>query len=98
MDVQVIEFLNMVSKMTGPDKEIHIISGYRSPEYNQLLLSEGRHVAKNSMHLKGKAIDFNVPSLDLAALRQTALGLRYGGVGYYPGDFVHIDSGRFRTW
>ncbi len=98
MDVGVIEFLNMVSNMTGPDKEIHIISGYRSPEYNQLLIKQGRHVARNSMHMKGKAIDFNIPSLDLAVLRKTALSLRYGGVGYYPGDFVHLDSGRFRTW
>jgi uncharacterized protein YcbK (DUF882 family) len=98
MDVHVIEFLNTVTKMTAPNKEIHIISGYRSPEYNELLRREGRHVAKHSMHLKGKAIDFCIPRYDLAVLRRTAVGLRYGGVGYYPGDFVHIDSGRFRTW
>ena len=98
MDVRVIEFLNTVSKMAGPHNEIHIISGYRSPEYNQLLRREGHHVARNSMHLKGRAIDFNIPRVELAVLRRTALSLRYGGVGYYPGDFVHLDSGRFRTW
>jgi uncharacterized protein YcbK (DUF882 family) len=98
MDVKVIEFLNMVDKQLGGNNDIHVISGFRSHEYNQLLLKKGRNVAGNSLHIQGKAIDISIPRVDLALLRHTALNLRYGGVGYYPRDFVHLDSGRFRTW
>lgn len=99
MDIRVIEHLNLVDKKLGGGNEFHIISGYRSPEYNGLLRREGHHVARHSLHMKGKAIDIAVPGVGLDKLRRTALNLRYGGVGYYPGPgFVHIDSGGFRTW
>ena len=98
MDVNVIEFLNLVDKQLGGNNDIHVISGFRSHEYNKLLIENGRHVARNSLHIQGKAIDISIPKVDLALLRNTALNLKYGGVGYYPGDFVHLDSGRFRTW
>lgn len=99
MDVRVIEYLNIVDKKLGGGNEFHIISGYRSPQYNSLLSSEGHHVAKHSLHLKGKAIDISIPGVGLDQLRRTALNLRYGGVGYYPGaGFVHLDSGAFRSW
>lgn len=99
MDIRVIEFLNLVDKKLGGNKEIHIISGFRSYEYNQMLIERGRSVVRNSLHLMGKAIDINIPHVDLALLRRTALSLRYGGVGYYRSpNFVHLDSGRFRAW
>jgi len=98
MDVSVIEFLNMVDKKLGGNNDIHVISGFRSHEYNQLLIQKGRHVVRNSLHIQGKAIDINMPGVDLVLLKNTALALRCGGVGYYPQDFVHLDSGRFRTW
>lgn len=99
MDKRVIEFINKVDKQFGGGNEIHIISGFRSPEYNNLLIQEGRNVAKNSLHLLGKAIDIQFPNIPLNDVRQAALNLRLGGVGYYPDSgFVHIDSGRFRSW
>lgn len=99
MDIRVIEYLNQVDKELGGDNEIHIISGYRSPAYNSLLRREGRHVAKNSFHMKARAIDIAFPHVGLEKVRRSALQLRCGGVGYYPGaGFVHIDSGIFRTW
>jgi len=99
MDTDVIEFVNLVDKRCGGSNEIHIISGYRSPEYNKLLINEGRHVVKNSLHLAGKAIDIRICGVDLRKLRDEALNLKLGGVGYYKeSDFVHLDSGRFRTW
>jgi uncharacterized protein YcbK (DUF882 family) len=99
MDVRVIEYLNRVDKELGGDNEIHIISGYRSPAYNGLLRREGRHVAKNSLHMKGRAIDIAIPHVGLDKVRRAALNLRCGGVGYYPGaGFVHVDSGAFRAW
>ncbi len=99
MDIRVIEHLNLVDKQLGGGNEFHIISGYRSPQYNGLLRKEGHHVARHSLHMKGKAIDIVIPGVGLDKLRHTALNLRYGGVGYYPGSgFVHLDSGSFRTW
>ena len=99
MDKRVIEFINTVDKQLGGGNEIHIISGFRSPEYNNLLIREGRNVVKNSLHLQGKAIDIHFPQIPLNKVRQAALKLRYGGVGYYPkSGFVHLDSGRFRFW
>jgi len=99
MDVRVIDFVNAVDKRLGGGHEIHIISGYRSPEYNNLLISEGRDVARRSLHLSGKAIDIRIPHVGLDILRKTALSLGYGGVGFYPrSGFVHLDSGRVRTW
>lgn len=99
MDVDAIEYLNLVDKRLGGRNEIHIISGYRSPSYNSRLLHSGQHVVKHSLHLLGKAIDIAIPGIDLNTVRRTAVALRLGGVGYYPGDgFVHIDSGTFRTW
>lgn len=99
MDTNAIEFVNLTDKRLGGNNEIHIISGYRSPEYNQLLIREGRHVVQNSLHLKGKAIDIRIPHVDLSKVRDVALDLKLGGVGYYrQSDFVHLDSGRFRTW
>lgn len=99
IDINVIEFVNLTDKQLGGNNEIHIISGYRSPQYNELLMNEGRHVVKNSLHLVGKAMDIRMPRVALSRLRDVALDLRLGGVGYYgQSDFVHLDCGRFRTW
>jgi uncharacterized protein YcbK (DUF882 family) len=89
----------MVDQKLGGNRDFHVISGYRSPAYNERLRQEGRGVAKRSLHLEGKAIDVRVPGVKLNSLRRAALSLQYGGVGYYPRtEFVHLDSGQFRTW
>ncbi len=76
-----------------------VISGYRSPRTNALLHTESAEVAVHSLHMEGKAIDMRLPDVGLASLRNAALGLGLGGVGYYPtSDFVHADVGRVRTW
>lgn len=76
-----------------------VVSGYRSPETNEMLRAQGRAVAQRSMHTEGKAIDVSLPGLDLAHARDVALALEAGGVGHYtnPG-FLHIDVGKVRTW
>jgi uncharacterized protein YcbK (DUF882 family) len=99
MDVNTIEYLNLVDKKLGGGNEIHVISGYRSPSYNSLLRHNSRAVAKHSLHLSGRALDIAIPGIELDKVRHSAVALRLGGVGYYPGaGFVHIDSGTFRTW
>jgi uncharacterized protein YcbK (DUF882 family) len=86
------------NKATGP---IHIVSAYRSPTTNETLRSRSRRVAKTSQHMRGKAIDFFIPSIDMRNVRVTGLKLQRGGVGWYPNSaskFVHLDTGSVRHW
>lgn len=99
MDVCTLEYLNLLDKQLGGGHEIHVISGYRSPKYNELLIRKGHRVARHSLHLSGRAIDIAFPAVGLGEVRRAALDLRRGGVGFYPGDgFIHLDSGGVRTW
>jgi uncharacterized protein YcbK (DUF882 family) len=99
IDVRVLEHVNLVQKKLGCRGEIHVISGFRSPEYNAMLVRRDRRVAKNSLHMQGQAIDLLIPGVHPTTLRQAALELRYGGVGYYTrSSYVHLDSGPFRSW
>ena len=99
MDPRVIEHINLVQKTLGGDGEIHVISGYRSPEYNAMLAKRSRRVARHSLHVEGQAVDFFIPGVQPRVIRQIALKLQYGGVGYYPrADFIHLDCGPFRSW
>jgi uncharacterized protein YcbK (DUF882 family) len=99
MDVRVIEHVNLVQKMLGGDREIQVVSGFRSPEYNARLVRSGRRAARHSLHMEGRAIDLRIADVHPKVIRQTALELAYGGVGYYPrSKFVHLDSGPFRHW
>lgn len=99
MDKAVIEYLNAIDKACGATNEIQIISGYRSPRYNELLRRRSEGVAKHSMHLVGRAVDVRIGGVELDRLRRAALQLRAGGIGFYPrSNFVHLDSGRFRAW
>jgi uncharacterized protein YcbK (DUF882 family) len=76
-----------------------IISGYRSPQTNAMLRRASTGVAEGSLHTTGRAIDVRLVGTPTARLRDAAIALGHGGVGYYPGsDFVHLDTGRVRTW
>jgi len=78
---------------------VHIISGYRSPATNQVLRKHSNSVAKTSLHMRGKALDFRLPGTDTAVLENTAKAMKRGGVGYYKkSDFIQIDTGRVRSW
>lgn len=99
IDLRVIEFLRAVDKRLGGDHEIHVISGFRSAAYNAWLIRHKSGVSPHSLHLVGRAIDVRFPALSLAEVRRTALDLGGGGVGYYPASgFIHLDSGRVRSW
>lgn len=99
MDVAVIEFLAEVGRRLGGGHEIHVVSGFRSRQYNDWLIRCGHGVARSSLHLVGRAVDVRFPGVPLADVRRTALELALGGVGYYPQPgFVHLDSGRVRSW
>ncbi|MDH5298222.1 MAG: DUF882 domain-containing protein [Desulfobulbaceae bacterium] len=99
IDIRTVEYLNQVHQRLDGEHEIHVISAYRSPEYNALLRRQGQGVAKHSLHLEGRALDIRIPGVNLSTLHRVALNLKMGGVGYYPETgFIHLDSGSFRTW
>ena len=99
IDVRMLEHVNLVHKAVNGVGEIHVISGYRSPEYNAQLVKRSRRVAQHSLHIQGQALDFYIPGSETRELRHAALKLQYGGVGFYPrSKFIHLDCGPFRTW
>ncbi len=102
IDPELLDLLFELNGLLGTDQPFHVISGYRSPETNSMLRERGGSgsgVATHSLHMDGKAIDIRVPGITLAHLRDSATSLRLGGVGFYPGsNFVHVDTGRVRSW
>ncbi|MGR6839902.1 DUF882 domain-containing protein [Aliivibrio wodanis] len=99
MDTGLFDQLSAIQKIIGCDTQVQIISGYRSPATNEMLSAKSGGVAKKSLHMLGKAMDFRLEGVPLAEVRKAALSLKAGGVGYYPGsNFVHIDTGRVRFW
>ncbi len=99
IDPDLLDLLYDIRKSLGSDSMYEVISAYRSPETNEMLRSGGSGVARNSQHLLGKAIDVRLEGTDLASLRDTAIAMQRGGVGYYEAsNFVHIDTGRVRRW
>ena len=81
--------------------EINVICGYRTPGSNEFLRTRNPHtgVAQHSLHMQAEAIDIRLPGIPTSELRDAALRLHRGGVGYYrSSDFVHVDVGRVRHW
>ncbi|HXQ13776.1 MAG TPA: DUF882 domain-containing protein [Caulobacteraceae bacterium] len=103
-DVHVIEprlldLLTVLAASLETKSAFGVISGYRSPQTNAMLHEQSGQVASGSLHMQGQAIDIRLPGVDSATVRDAALKLAIGGVGYYPtSDFVHVDVGRVRRW
>jgi uncharacterized protein YcbK (DUF882 family) len=99
IDPKLLDLLHAIQDATASQGTYEVISAYRSPTTNDMLRRRGRGVAKKSLHMQGAAIDVRLTDLETARLRDAALGLKRGGVGYYPkSDFVHVDTGRVRRW
>ena len=100
LDRRVFDLLHDLTAAVGrPGAEIDIICGYRTPWSNDFLRRTTQGVASHSLHIQGEAIDIRMPGVPISKLRDVALTLHRGGVGYYPGSrFVHVDVGRVRRW
>ena len=100
MDPKLFDQLHDLAQACGVPADYEIISGYRAPESNaKMAAREGSGVAKKSLHMQGRAIDVRLRKCATTRLRDLALEAKKGGVGYYPtSDFVHVDTGSFRTW
>ena len=99
IDVALLDNLYALFTTFDERGNFEVISGYRSPGTNAMLVETTSGVAPGSLHVVGMAIDIRVPGRRLAVVRDTAKALRAGGVGYYPDSgFVHVDVGRVRYW
>jgi uncharacterized protein YcbK (DUF882 family) len=99
MNAGILDVLGMLrDRLNTPDPFL-VLCGYRSPTTNWKMYLRREGVAKNSYHIRGMAIDLRSEARSLQEVRNAALSLSCGGVGYYPrSDFVHVDCGPVRRW
>lgn len=99
IDPHLVDLLYALRRRLGTAEPVHIVSGYRSPATNSMLRRNSRGVAKNSLHMRGMAIDLRIPGQGARTLARLGKEIGGGGVGYYPrANFVHFDVGRPRYW
>jgi uncharacterized protein YcbK (DUF882 family) len=99
MNAGVLDLLGMLRDRLDTRDPFLVVCGYRSPTTNRRLYLEGVGVAKHSYHIKGMAVDLRSEGRSTEQIRDAALSLGGGGVGYYPrSDFVHVDCGPVRQW
>lgn len=99
IDPGLLDYLAEIAHTVGTDPAFSVISGYRSPQTNAQLHEKSPGVAQHSLHMEGRAIDVRLTGIDCASLASRSEALQRGGVGYYrASDFVHLDTGKFRTW
>ena len=101
MDPHLFDIIWEVYRESGSTQPIDVLSGYRSPQTNAMLRRRSRQVAEHSQHMQGKAIDAHFIDVSTARIRDIAMRMQAGGVGFYPmgmTPWVHIDSGDVRYW
>ena len=101
MDPRLFDLIWEVYRKSGSNTYVNVVCGFRSPETNSMLRSRSKGVAEKSQHMLGKAMDFFIPDVKLATLREIGVKMQVGGVGFYPhsgSPFVHMDVGNVRAW
>lgn len=98
IEPKLLDLLNLLHRTLDSKKPFQVLSGYRSPTTNAMLHETTSGVLVNSLHMYGMAIDIFLADCDLTAVRDAARSLTIGGVGYYPGRFVHADIGPVHWW
>jgi uncharacterized protein YcbK (DUF882 family) len=99
IDRDLLDQLYVLQQSVDSSGVFEVISAYRSPKTNAKLRNKSNGVAKKSLHMQGRAIDVRLTDVSTGNLRKAALAMKAGGVGYYKkSNFLHLDTGRFRTW
>lgn len=99
IDRQLFDQLHDLATLAGRDARFEVISGYRSPATNAMLNARSSGVARRSLHMEGRALDVRLVGCNCGQLRDLAVSMQAGGVGFYGrSDFVHLDTGRVRSW
>ena len=99
IDPRTVDIAAASHQLLRTNEPYMLLSGYRSPQTNAMLRSRSSGVAKNSLHLTGKAADLRLKSRSVGQMSQAAASCKAGGVGRYSGsNFVHMDCGPVRVW
>lgn len=99
IDTDLLDLLHALRGRLDTAEPFQVVSGYRSPQTNAMLVKQQRGVAKQSLHMSGKAIDIRLESRSINSIRDAAFALKKGGVGFYGrSNFVHVDVGPVRNW
>lgn len=99
IDPRLIDLLSALTRRLETTETVEVVSAYRSAASNAQLARSMRGVGKHSLHVQGMAVDIALQHRDLERVRDAALALRQGGVGYYPRHgFLHLDVGPVRNW
>jgi len=99
IDLRAVDIMAAAHNMLDTSEPYMLLSGYRSPQTNAMLRSRSRGVAKNSLHMQGKAADLRLNGRSVHQMARAAAACRGGGVGKYSGsNFVHMDCGTVRSW
>jgi uncharacterized protein YcbK (DUF882 family) len=101
MDPHLFDIIWEVYRESGSREPVDVLSAYRSPQTNAMLRRRSRQVAEHSQHMEGRAIDAHFIDVGTGRIRDIAMQMQSGGVGFYPTGvtpWVHIDSGSVRYW
>lgn len=98
ISLRLIEFLDYLEDRLRPGAKITVVSGWRSPRYNTDLRAKGRLAAKASLHQYGMAADVKIDGVPSDRVWNYVKAIKFGGVGYYHGELVHVDVGPARSW
>ncbi len=98
VSLRLLFLLDYFSDKAAPGAQIGLLSGYRSPAYNEGLKKSGGNVAKTSLHMDAMAVDFFIEGVDGKSLWEMIRQENCCGVGHYGGRSVHLDTGRPRFW
>lgn len=99
IDPRTIDIATASHRLLGTSEPYMMLSGYRSPQTNAMLRSKSEAVARNSLHMTGKAADLRLKSRSVNQMYKAAMACKAGGVGKYSrSNFVHMDCGPIRTW
>lgn len=99
IDTKLIDQLYILVSSLETKERVHVLSGYRTPETNAKLRARSNGVAKYSLHMEARAMDINIPGVHAKNIQKNAVAMQAGGVGYYAkSGFVHIDTGKVRSW
>ena len=99
MDPRTLDIAAAAHRLLDVDESFMLRSGYRTKRTNAMLRESSRGVARNSLHVQGKAADLRLRSRSVSQIYRAAMACEAGGVGKYSrSNFVHMDCGPIRTW
>lgn len=99
VDPRTVDVAAASHRLLQTNEPYMMLSGYRSPRTNAMLRRSSGGVARNSLHMVGKAADLRLKSRSVNQMYNAAMSCRAGGVGKYSrSNFVHMDCGPVRNW